>query len=119
MPQSMAVIALVSEPMWKRSERVILSGLPRVRTPATPRATVSPLRTTAAAMPGTSCFWIMGARIGETSLGGAAWMVAGVRQSRAKAIAETGGFMDKIISGDEISSPRGRGRVADIVEEDL
>jgi hypothetical protein len=40
----------------------ILSGLPRVRTPATPRATVSPLRTTAAAMPGTSCFWMIGAR---------------------------------------------------------
>jgi hypothetical protein len=56
MPQSMAVIALVSEPMWKRSPAATFSGLPRVRTPAAPTATVSPLRTTAATMPGTSCF---------------------------------------------------------------
>src|SRR5688500_18604141 len=90
MPQSMAVIALVSEPMWKRSAAAILSDFPRVRTPATPRATVSPLRTTAAAMPGTSYSWMTGVRSAETSLdgGAAAWIVMGMRQRRARAMAK-------------------------------
>ena len=88
----MAVIALVSEPMWNRSATAILSGLPRVRTPATPRATISPLWTTAAAMPGTLCFRMMGARSAETSFdgGAAAWTVMGVMQSRARAMARMG-----------------------------
>src|SRR6185312_11905615 len=50
----------------------ILCGLPRVRTPATPTATTSPWRTTAAAMPGTSSFLIMGPSNPEISFGGAA-----------------------------------------------
>src|SRR5687767_12394388 len=87
MPQSMAVMAFVSEPMWKRSVSWTLSGLARVRTPATPVATVSPLRTTAAAMPGRSCFSRMGVRRGETSfvVGVEARRVNGVRHSSPRA----------------------------------
>src|SRR2546429_8603159 len=87
----MAVIVLVSEPMLRQSVTATLWGLPRVRTPATPMATISPLWTTAAAMPGTSCFWMMGVSGGETSLGGgaAAWTLMQARESTAKTIART------------------------------
>src|SRR5205085_428439 len=65
-------------------------GLPRVRTPATPTATISPLCTTATAMPGTSCFWMIGMSSADTSFAGpvAARTLIGVRQSMAHATAK-------------------------------
>ena len=45
-----------------------------------------------AAMPGASCFWMIGAKRAETSFGGRglSWMLIGVVKSKAGAMASTG-----------------------------
>src|SRR6266702_2097550 len=65
-------MALVQEPMWKRSFKVIFVASPRRRTPAAPEARMESESIRAATMPGTLCLMMIGSISEEMSRGGAA-----------------------------------------------
>src|SRR5207253_2584047 len=72
MAQSVAVMALVQEPMWKRSFKVIFAASARRRMPAAPEARMESESIRATTMPGTLCLMMIGSISEEMSRGGAA-----------------------------------------------